>query len=379
MVIGIYPLASDDSCHFLAIDFDEEDWREDSLAFVRSCRELSVPSTLEISRSGEGAHVWIFFEGPVQAREARRLGSALISRTCAGKRQLELKSYDRLFPNQDRLPSGGFGNLIALPLQKKARERGRSVFVDDNFIPWPDQWAFLASLARMQTGAIGDIALHATEGRHCLDVAFEYEEDSEEPWKTVLPKPATISVAVPNSLETVVPSDAGIQEIFSILSRDEARNSRICYDIIESYREGRKIIVLTERSEHLETLHLSLAPEIPNIFLLHGRLSRKQRTEVGQALESLPGDESRLLLATGKLIGEGFDHAPLDTLVLAMPISWKGTLQQYAGRLNRTYSSKHDLRVYDYVERDNPRLARMWAKRERGYKAMGYRIRRMET
>lgn len=131
LVIGLYPLLSDDTCHLLAIDFDEGDWKEDVSAFVASCRELSVPCALEVSRSSQGAHVWIFFTSAIPAIEARRLGSALISRTCASRRQLELSSYDRLFPNQDHMPSGGFGNLIALPLQKKAREHGGSVFVDD--------------------------------------------------------------------------------------------------------------------------------------------------------------------------------------------------------------------------------------------------------
>ena len=114
--IGLYPLRGDDRCHLLAVDFDEQDWRDDARAFMRSCQELAVPAALEISRSGEGAHAWMFFEEAVSAREARQLGAALISHTCSSTRQLELSSYDRLFPNQDTLPKGGFGNLIALPL-----------------------------------------------------------------------------------------------------------------------------------------------------------------------------------------------------------------------------------------------------------------------
>ena len=143
-VVGLYPLLVNDSCRLLAADFDEGEWKDDAAAFAATCHELSVPCALEISRSGKGAHAWIFFSTPVAASLARRLGAALISRTCAGRRQLELSSYDRLFPNQDRLPSGGFGNLIALPLQKKAREHGGSVFVDGNFIPYADQWAYLS-------------------------------------------------------------------------------------------------------------------------------------------------------------------------------------------------------------------------------------------
>jgi hypothetical protein len=113
--VGVYPLLADDTCHFLAADFDEAEWKEDALAFTRSCNELGVPVALEISRSGNGAHAWIFFSGSLPARDARRLGIALISHTCARTRQLKLESYDRLFPNQDSMPKGGFGNLIALP------------------------------------------------------------------------------------------------------------------------------------------------------------------------------------------------------------------------------------------------------------------------
>jgi hypothetical protein len=125
--VGVYPLLEDDSCCFLAVDFDEAEWREDAQAFLQSCDELGVPAALEISRSGRGAHAWVFFAGRVPARDARRLGTAIISYTCTRTRQLQLASYDRLFPNQDTMPRGGFGNLIALPLQKAPREMGFSL------------------------------------------------------------------------------------------------------------------------------------------------------------------------------------------------------------------------------------------------------------
>ena len=115
-IIGVYPLLEDDTCYFLAVDFDKSEWEKDSRAFIQSCLELDIPAALEISRSGKGAHVWVFFSHPVPAREARQLGAALISYTCDKTRQLSLASYDRFFPNQDILPKGGFGNLIALPL-----------------------------------------------------------------------------------------------------------------------------------------------------------------------------------------------------------------------------------------------------------------------
>lgn len=127
LTAGLYPLLPDDSCHLVAVDFDDEDWRSDAQAFRRSCETLGVPVSIEVSRSGNGAHAWIFFSGRVTAREARRLATAVISHACASTHQLALTSYDRLFPNQDTMPKGGFGNLIALPLQKMPREAGNSV------------------------------------------------------------------------------------------------------------------------------------------------------------------------------------------------------------------------------------------------------------
>ena len=175
--LGVYPLLIDDTTHLLAVDFDDADWREDAKAFAQSCRELGVTIATEISRSGNGAHAWIFFAGRVSARDARRLGTAIISHTCGSTRQLKLNSYDRLFPNQDTMPKGGFGNLIALPLQKKPRESGRSVFVDSALRPHPDQWAFLASIQPMSADDIEPTILRATGSAHPLDVTFVDDED----------------------------------------------------------------------------------------------------------------------------------------------------------------------------------------------------------
>lgn len=208
IVIGVYPLLPDDTCYFLAVDFDEADWREDVTAFAQSCRELDVPVALEISRSGNGAHAWIFFERNVPASEARLLGSAIISHTCERTRQLTLGSYDRLFPNQDSMPKGGFGNLIALPLQKRARARGGSVFVDETLEPYPDQWAFLASIQPMQVRDIAPATLRASGGRHPLDVADLTDDDDAKPWqrtpektqKLTCPLPASVRVTLANQI-----------------------------------------------------------------------------------------------------------------------------------------------------------------------------------
>jgi len=203
-MVGVYPLLEDDSCYFLAVDFDEAEWRDDARAFVQSCDELGVPAALEISRSGKGAHAWVFFAGKVSARDARRLGTAIISHTCARTRQLKLESYDRLFPNQDSLPKGGFGNLIALPLQKYPRENGYSVFVDAGLRPYPDQWGFLSGIQPMAAHDIEPTIFRATGHTHPLDVTFIDDEDLKEPWKRsalkklVGPMPKSLTLTLAN-------------------------------------------------------------------------------------------------------------------------------------------------------------------------------------
>ena len=132
--------------------------------------------------------------------------------------------------------------------------------------------------------------------------------------------------------------------------------------------------MLTERTEHLDALGAALEGSVSPLLVLHGRMSPKQRQALAAALRALAPDAPRVLLATGKLVGEGFDHPPLDTLVLAMPISWKGTLQQYAGRLHREHANKTDVQIIDFVDTGHPALVRMWEKRQHGYRAMGYRI-----
>lgn len=654
--VGVYPLLSDDTCHFLAVDFDEAEWKEDAQAFSQSCHELGVPVALEISRSGNGAHAWVFFSGSVSARDARRLGTAIISHTCARTRQLKLESYDRLFPNQDTMPKGGFGNLIALPLQKKPRENGYSVFVDMALRPHQDQWAFLAFIQPMPPHDIEPTILLATGGMHPLDVTFIDEEDHKEPWKrsdlitkklagvmlpsltvtlanliyfekaqlpqslanrlirlaafqnpefykaqamrfTVWDKPRVIGCAenypnhialprgcldaaqelmhendihcdlrderfegppldvafagtlrldqeaavaamlyhdtgvlcaptafgktvtaaaliarrgvntlvlvhrtellrqwqerlqsflgvgkgvvgtigggkakptgkidiavmqclsrqgeinplvenyghvivdechhvgavsfdailkrvkakyvlgltatpfrrdgqqpiifmqcgpirhtaakpasAPHDLEVIphllhkridLPQEAGIQDVFRHLANDLERTAAIAAEIESALNQDRKVLVLTERTEHLDVILAALAGKVPSPFVLHGRMSKKLRATLITELDALPPDAPRVLLATGKLVGEGFDHPPLDTLVLAMPVSWKGTLQQYAGRLHREHATKTDVRIFDFVDTGHPALVRMWEKRQRGYRAMGYRL-----
>ena len=157
--IGIYPLLLDETCWFLAVDFDKKTWQQDAAAFLETCREFGVPAALERSRSGRGGHVWIFFGSAVSAAMARKLGCAILTRTMERRHQVGLDSYDRFFPNQDTMPKGGFGNLIALPLQKIPREAGNSVFVDTEFRPYRDQWDFLSKLRGMSAEAAKGLSL----------------------------------------------------------------------------------------------------------------------------------------------------------------------------------------------------------------------------
>nr|MDA8219131.1 hypothetical protein [Dehalococcoidales bacterium] len=164
--VGIYPLLKDDTCWFLAMDLDSEEWADNAAVLLDVCDESGVPAVLERSRSGNGGHVWVFFDRPVAAATARRLGSMLLSASMERAYHSTLDAFDRLFPSQDTLPRGGFGNLIALPLQKRLRDLGNSVFVDRALRPYPDQWAFLSAVKRL--------------GPAELDIAFERLAEGEE-------------------------------------------------------------------------------------------------------------------------------------------------------------------------------------------------------
>ena len=208
--IGIYPLLKDETCWFLAADFDKESWAEDVAAFVDTCRNLGIPAAVERSRSGNGAHVWFFFGTPAPAVSARRLGCYLITETMSRRHQLAMNSYDRLFPNQDTLPRGGFGNLIALPLQYEPRQAGNSVFLDENFQPYPDQWSFLASLSRIPPSTIESIANEASRQGKIIGVRYAFtseEEKGDAPWErrpSERPERVPIAESIPTEVQAVL-------------------------------------------------------------------------------------------------------------------------------------------------------------------------------
>ena len=188
-VIGLYVLNEDNTCHLLCTDFDDKNcehgYKNDVLAFIDVCRSWNIPCSVECSRSGNGAHVWIFFDNPVLAVKVRRLGNAILTEAMSRNGKISFKSYDRFFPNQDTMPEGGLGNLVALPLQGNARKHGNSVFVDENFEPYPDQWEFLLNVGKLSEQLLEDILKKTAN----IQPLGELSKTSEsKPWETPMPK-----------------------------------------------------------------------------------------------------------------------------------------------------------------------------------------------
>lgn len=184
-------------------------------------------------------------------------------------------------------------------------------------------------------------------------------------------------ILIPRTTVFNVPPEAeaaGIQRLYARLAADAARNDLIVRDVLRAVADGRSPLVLTERTDHLDLLANRLGPAVPHLVVLRGGMGAKQRRSTLVTLAAIPPDEPRVLLATGRYIGEGFDDARLDTLFLALPVSWRGTIQQYAGRLHRLHATKLVVQVYDYVDAAVPVLARMYQRRLKGYKAIGYAI-----
>ncbi len=665
-VMGIYPMLRDESCFFLAVDFDGETWEGDARAFLKTCQAQDMPTALERSRSGNGGHVWLFFEEAVSASLARKLGAWILTKTLDSHVGLGMRSYDRFFPNQDTLPRGGFGNLIALPLQKQARQQGNSVFVDGEGDPFPDQWAFLASLKRIQKAHLEFLVGRAERRGEVMRVRSVNDGDDHTPWlappsrrspepdiKGLLPesldlilgdqiyiakeglppplrrrllrlaafqnpefyraqamrlpvydKPRIIDCSEDHSLHLSLPRgcleevsqllvslkihphlrderccgtplemkfcgqlrpdqeeaaaammahDTGVlaattafgktvlaawlianrgvntlvlvhrqqlleqwidrlssfldvpaksigrlgggrkkltgqldvaiiqsmvrkgtvddrvgdyghvivdechhlsahsfelvarrakarfvtglsatvarkdghhpiifmqcgpvrhrvdakqqaakrpfshhvfvrptghrdnqepdsdlrmefQRLTEALVADPARNQMICSDVIASVQEGRNPLVLTERTEHLMALVEMLSAKVSSVIALQGGMRKKDLMKSLARLEQAASPQGRVIVATGRFVGEGFDVPSLDTLFLTLPVSWRGTIAQYAGRLHRLHEGKREVRIFDYADLHIPMLSRMFDRRCQGYESIGYTI-----
>ena len=671
-VVGLYAIMQDNNCAFLCADFDDKNckygYKEDVLAFVGVCREWLIPYAIERSRSGNGAHVWIFFEAPLPASKARRLGNAILTEAMTRNGQMSFNSYDRFFPNQDYLPEGGFGNLVALPLQGQARRKENSVFVDNDFLVYKDQWAFLYNLKKIQESTIDQLlrlhyqeelgklsmssenkpwvtplpqnitqedfhakveiikadklyiplkAVSAKVLNHlkriaafknpefyskqalrlstyaipriisCFDITNEYlamprgcedairsflndntvtytiidktnhgnkisvsfqgeereeqleainallpytngilhattafgktvtaaaiiarkkvntlilvhskallkqwhdrlteflnidypkheeknkrgrrkvfspigcfdssgntlhgiidialiqsclDEDGVKPFvqdygmvivdechhvssitfeqvlmsikahtiygltatpirkdghqpiifmqcgpirfstdvKSQIAKQSFDRFLIPRftSYNSILEDRLSIATLYKYLSEDEIRNNLIVEDICKAVNTGRTPIILTNRTAHVSVLAEKLKATIKNVISLTGIGTTKEKREAMQRLQTIPDSEQLVIVATGKYVGEGFDYPRLDTLFLALPISWKGLLTQYAGRLHREYEGKKDVRIYDYIDIHEPICDSMYRKRLKGYAAIGYK------
>lgn len=671
-VVGLYAIMQDNNCAFLCADFDDKNckygYKDDVLAYVGVCREWLIPYAIERSRSGNGAHVWIFFEAPLPASKARRLGNAILTEAMTRNGQMSFNSYDRFFPNQDYLPEGGFGNLVALPLQGQARRKENSVFVDNDFLVYKDQWAFLYNLKKIQESTIDQLlrlhyqeelgklsmsseskpwvtplpqnitqedfhakveiikadklyiplkAVSAKVLNHlkriaafknpefyskqglrlstyaipriisCFDITNEYlamprgsedatrsflndnavtytiidktnhgnkisvsfqgeereeqleainallpytngilhattafgktvtaaaiiarkkvntlilvhskallkqwhdrlteflnidypkheeknkrgrckvfspigcfdssgntlhgiidialiqsclDEDGVKPFvqdygmvivdechhvssitfeqvlmsikahtiygltatpirkdghqpiifmqcgpirfstdvKSQIAKQSFDRFLIPRftSYNSILEDRLSIATLYKYLSEDEIRNNLIVEDICKAVNTRRTPIILTNRTAHVSVLAEKLKATIKNVISLTGAGTTREKREAMQRLQNIPDSEQLVIVATGKYVGEGFDYPRLDTLFLALPISWKGLLTQYAGRLHREYEGKKDVRIYDYIDIHEPICDSMYRKRLKGYAAIGYK------
>lgn len=672
-VIGLYAIMPDNNCAFLCADFDDKNcehgYKEDVTAFVGICRDWDIPYVIERSRSGNGAHVWIFFEDVISAYKARRLGSSILTEAMNQNGRMSFKSYDRIFPNQDSLPEGGLGNLVALPLQGQARRRSNTVFVDDNFLAYRNQWAFLSQVKKMTTEEIDKLLIEHTQEelgllstsderkpwippavqtisskdiytkvditrsdklyipikavsakvlnhlkriaafknpefyrkqamrlstysipriiscfeftdnyllmpRGCEDaiisffkanyvdytltdktnhgqmisVTFQGKLHTEQQqavdslsqynngvlyattafgktvtaaaliadkkvntlilvhskalltqWKERLSEFLEIDYQEPempkrrgrrkvfspvgcldstgNMLHGIIDialiqscvdgddvkpfvrnygmvivdechhvssvtfervlkgvtahyvygltatpirkdghqpiifmqcgpirfsADAAsqraqqgfhryliprftsfrpltdetqnISSLYQSLVEDEVRNKLIVDDVCKAVDAGRIPMILTSRKAHVEVLSQKLRDKVKNVIQLTGTGTAKEKESALQQLRAMPAEKPLVIVATGKYVGEGFDYPRLDTLFLALPISWRGLLAQYAGRLHREYAGKRDVRIYDYIDLHHPVCDSMYKRRLKGYASIGYTV-----
>ena len=673
LIAGVYPLLPGDACRFLAMDFDREGWKKDIVVIRETCARFDIPLAIERSQSGNGGHVWFFFKGRYSAALARKFGTALLTHAMGKRHEISFSSYDRLFPNQDTIPEGGYGNLIALPLQKQARQSKNALFIDENFVPWPDQWAFLSQVSRLNEAQLNGVIEKLAGGQDLGELRTGTEED-ESPWKitprlfakgdfpksteiiksgmlyiekkgfsqralnkikrlaafknplfykaqamrlSTFGKPRVISccddhgthLALPRGCEselfafmddhrvgrktmdetnpgkpvrvgfngilkgeqqaavdallahdngvlaaatafgktvvgarliaakkvntlilvhrqqlvsqwrerlaqflvideslpelpvkrgrkikrdiighlaggknrlssivdialmqslskggdvrecvkdygmiivdechhvpaftfeqvlknadaktvyglTATPGrpdghhpiiffycgpvrysvdakkqaenrpfdhcliprftsfrvgtredgkELNLHEVKVRLVSDEIRNQLIVDDVTRCHEAGRTSLVLTGHKAHVAELVKRIEKKVSRVFCLTGGMGDKETARVMADIQVTPPKEPFVIVSTGSYIGEGFDEPRLDTLFLAMPISWKGTLHQYAGRLHRICENKMEVQIYDYVDLHVRMLERMYGRRLKGYASIGYR------
>lgn len=210
-VMGIYPMLLDETCYFLAADFDKTTWESDAVSFLKICHQKGLPAVLERSRSGKGAHVWLFFEEAVSAALARKLGASILTEIMESNPGVGLDSYDRFFPNQDTLPRGGFGNLIALPLQKTARNEGNSAFIDESLQVIEDQWSYLAEVKKISRLDVERLVHEAEAKGRVVGIRLEIvEEENRTPWRPPVPLP--ILDTLPKSIHLIISNEIFIEK-----------------------------------------------------------------------------------------------------------------------------------------------------------------------
>jgi hypothetical protein len=308
LTIGIYPLLPDETCWFLAVDFDKKSWVADAAAFAATCRRFHVPIAVERSRSGNGAHIWLFFDCPVAAANARQLGCALLTRTMENRHEIGLDSYDRLFPSQDTLPKGGFGNLIALPLQKHRREHGNSVFLDEVFQPHVDQWRFLEAVQRIRADMLDRMIPEIAPGGNTIGVHVSFPEEGkdEAPWlwrpsrkqkdgRITDPLPSTVRAVVSNLVyvEKRELPPAMLDQLIRIAAFQNPEFYRAQAMRLSTYGKPRVISCSEDFPEHLG-LPRGCVDELLGVFKSHRvRVELQDERTIGREIRVSFGAELR--------------------------------------------------------------------------------------
>ena len=491
-VIGLYPLFPDGTCWFLVFDFDNhdedaapsKDWEQEVDALRKICQALGIDALVERSRSGRGAHVWIFFSEAIQATKVRRFGEALLAKGAESVSLRSFRYYDRMMPMQDSLPEGKLGNLIALPLQGQALRKGNSAFVDEFWRPYKDQWSKLLHTRKLSEAEVDAYVKSWCPEDNAMQMFQSDKVDEQEDSNLLLfgisPKPSTryfkaddvtgtvkilladgiyvdkrnLKPRLQNTIRRLAaysnpqffqnlalgfstrasaakyvygmsatvkrgdkqerkllmqlgpirhrytakeraikqgighyvyprftrmidlsPSDdRHISELYRLIVDNELRNMQIVADAVDCVKKGRTPVVMTKYREHAETLYGLLQGVADHVFLLQGGKSLKARAELREKMAAVVRDESMIMVATGQYVGEGFNYPRLDTMLMAMPISFEGNVEQYAGRLNRDYEGKKDVIIFDYIDQHVPVLERMYHRRLRTYMKIGFEV-----